>query len=99
MEEVHKRKRVKNNEATQETSTEGQQRMMVKKDYYCPPPSFFTLSLDEVTQLFKCLLGIKVPFGYLGLISRYLDLNKQSFSGMKSHDCHMMMTQILPVAI
>jgi hypothetical protein len=35
-EEVHKWKRVKNNEATQETSMEGQQRMMVKKDYYCP---------------------------------------------------------------
>jgi hypothetical protein len=46
--EVHKRKRVKNNEATQETLTEGQQRMMVKKDYYCPP-SCFTLSSDEVT--------------------------------------------------
>jgi hypothetical protein len=72
--------------------------MMVKKDYYCPP-SFFTLSSDEVTQLFKCLLGVKVHFGYSGLISRYLDLNKQSFSGLKSHDCHMMMTQILPVAI
>jgi hypothetical protein len=38
-EEVHKRKRVKNNEATQETSRERQQRMMVKKEYYCPPPA------------------------------------------------------------
>jgi hypothetical protein len=38
-EEVHKRKRVKNYKATQETSMEGQQRMMVKKDYYCPPPA------------------------------------------------------------
>jgi hypothetical protein len=36
MEEVHMRKRVKNNEATQEMPTEGQQRMMVKKNYYCP---------------------------------------------------------------
>jgi hypothetical protein len=98
MEEVHKWKRVKNNEATQETSTEGQQRMMVKKDYYCPY-SCFTLSLDEVTQLFKCLLGVKVPFGYSGMISRYLDPNKQSFSGMKLHKCHVMMMQILPVAI
>jgi hypothetical protein len=33
-----------------------------------------------------------VPFSYSGLISRYLDPNKQSFSGMKSHDCHVMMT-------
>ena len=40
-----------------------------------------------------------MPFGYSGLISRYLDPKKQNFSGMKSHDCHVMMTQILPVAI
>ena len=37
--------------------------------------------------------------GYSGLISRFLDPLKQKFSGMKSHDCHVMMTQILPVAI
>jgi hypothetical protein len=46
-----------------------------------------------------CLLGVKVPFGYSGLISGYLDPNKQNFSGMKSHDYHVMMMQILPVAI
>ena len=49
--------------------------------------------------MIKCLLGVKTPFGYCGLISRYLDQQKQRFSGMKSHDCHLMMTQIFPVAI
>src|SRR5664279_541340 len=63
------------------------------------PPSCFTLSPNEVDQFFKCLLGVKVPFGYSGLISRYLDPKKQNFCGMKSHDCHVLMTQILPVAI
>ncbi|KAK1662793.1 hypothetical protein QYE76_050952 [Lolium multiflorum] len=43
--------------------------------------------------------GVRVPFGYSGLISRYMDPKKRNFSGMKSHDCHVMMTQILPVAI
>lgn len=47
----------------------------------------------------KCLLDVKVPLGYSGLISRFLDAQKQKFSGMKSHDCYVMMTQILPVAI
>ncbi|KAK1687163.1 hypothetical protein QYE76_048011 [Lolium multiflorum] len=42
--------------------------------------------------------GVRVPFGYSGLISRYMDPKKRNFSGMKSHDCHVMM-QILPVAI
>ena len=47
----------------------------------------------------KCLLEVKVPLGYSGLISRFLDAQKQKFSGMKSHDCYVMMTQIFPVAI
>ena len=70
----------------------------VKKEYYCPP-SCFTLSQKETDQFFKCLYGIKVSSGYSGKISRYLDEKKQRFSGMKSHDCHVMMTQLLPVAL
>jgi hypothetical protein len=42
---------------------------------------------------------VKVPHGYSGNISRYLDIAKKRFTGMKSHDCHVLMTQILPVAI
>ncbi|KAK1612835.1 hypothetical protein QYE76_036508 [Lolium multiflorum] len=37
--------------------------------------------------------------GYSGNISRYPDVAKKRFTGMKSHDCHVLMTQILPVAI
>ena len=63
------------------------------------PPSCFTLDPKEVNQLFKCLAGIKVSSGYCGKISRYLDTKKKRFSGMKSHDCHVMMMQLLPVAL
>ena len=42
---------------------------------------------------------MKVPHGYSRKISRYLDVAKKRFSGMKSHDCRVLMTQILPVAI
>ena len=45
-------------------------------------------------------MGIKLTSGHsAGKISRYLDPKKQRFSRMKSHDCHVMMTQILPVAL
>jgi hypothetical protein len=69
-----------------------------RNDYHCPA-SCFTLSPQEIEQFFNCLLGVKVPYGYSGKISRYLDKAKQKFSGMKSHDCHLLMTQILPIAI
>ena len=70
-----------------------------KRCEYYLEPSCFTLNPNELDQFFKCLFGVKVPFGYSGLIRRYLDQNKKIFSGMKSHDCHVMMMQILPVAI
>ena len=57
------------------------------------------MSQAEIDQFFKCLTGVKVSFSYCGKMSRYLDTDKKRFSGMKSHDCHVMMTQILPVAL
>ena len=70
----------------------------MKDEDYCPP-SCFTLSQAEINQFFKFLTGVKVSSGYYGKISRYLDTNKKRFSGMKSHDCHVMMTQIIPIAL
>ena len=71
---------------------------MNKEENYCPP-SCFTLSVKEIDQFIKCLTGIKVSSGYCGKISRFLDTKKKRFSRTKSHDCHVMMTPILPVAI
>src|SRR3954471_16842185 len=70
-----------------------------KKIEYDCPPACFTLSQKEIEQFFTWLVGVKLPYGYAWKISRYLDSAKQKFSGMKSHDCHVLMTQILPVAI
>jgi hypothetical protein len=43
-------------------------------------------------QFFSVLLGVKLPTGYGGKISRYLDETKKRFSEMKSHDYHVLMT-------
>ena len=74
----------------------GKKAKKIGNDY---PHACFTLSQAEIDQLFKCLTGVKVSSGYYGKISRYLETDKKRFSGMKSHDCHVMMTQIVPVAI
>ena len=58
---------------------------------HCPASCFFTLSEEEIKQFIQCLLGVKFPNGYAGKISRYLDEAKQRFSGMKSHDCAVLM--------
>src|SRR3954462_14076589 len=70
----------------------------IKQFIQCPA-ACFTLSKEEIKQFIQCLLGVKFSNGYAGKIRRYLDEAKQRFSGMKSHDCAVLMTQILPVAI
>ena len=81
--------------------TEGNQgrRKRIKKNTVVLPATCFTMSPEELEQFYRCLLGVKFPNGYAGQISRYLDETKKRFSGMKSHDCHVLLTQILPVAI
>ena len=97
-EDLHMPPRKMSDETETETEAREKKGKKIKKEDYCPP-SCFTLSQAEIDQFFKCLTGVKVSSGYCGKISRYLDTDKKRFSGMKSHDCHVMMTQILPVAL
>ncbi|XP_028120968.1 uncharacterized protein LOC114318309 [Camellia sinensis] len=51
-------------------------------------------------SLFCTLLkNIKVPDGYTSNISRRVNLKQRSISGLKSHDNHILMQQILPIAV
>ncbi|XP_066159865.1 uncharacterized protein [Oryza sativa Japonica Group] len=63
------------------------------------PPASHTLSKDEKIAMLSCLVDIKVPSGYCARISKYVKLEDLKLVGMKSHDCHVLITQILPVAI
>nr|CAE01748.2 OSJNBb0056F09.11 [Oryza sativa Japonica Group] len=63
------------------------------------PPACHTLSKDEKIAMLSCLADIKVPSGYCSRISKYVKLEDLKLVGMKSHDCHVLITQILPVAI
>ena len=49
--------------------------------------------------MFECLNSIKVPTGYSSNIKRLLNMKKKKFAHVKSHDCHVLMTQLLPVAL
>jgi hypothetical protein len=58
-----------------------------------------TLSRKEKISLLECLKSIKVPSGYSSNISRKVSIKEMKLIGMKSHDCHVLLTQLLPVAI
>ena len=63
------------------------------------PPFLLYLKCEGDRSIHQVPYGNQISSGYYGKISRFLDTKKKRFSGMKSHDCHVMMTQILPVAI
>ncbi|XP_021764647.1 uncharacterized protein LOC110729242 [Chenopodium quinoa] len=47
----------------------------------------------------KFLENLKVPDGYSSNISKCINLDKRKIYGLKTHDCHVLMEQLLPLAI
>ena len=63
------------------------------------PPACHTLSRKEKRSFCECLRGIKVPQGYSSNIRSLVSMEDFKLIGLKSHDCHVLMQQLLPVAI
>src|SRR3990170_6196155 len=42
---------------------------------------------------------MKVPFGFLSNIKGIINMSEKKFQNLKSHDCHVIMMQLLPVAL
>jgi len=63
------------------------------------PPACYTKSTKEKKSFCHCLRSLKVPQGYSSNIKILVSLNDLKLVGLKSHDCHMLMQQLLRVAI
>ncbi|XP_075084789.1 uncharacterized protein LOC142168035 [Nicotiana tabacum] len=55
--------------------------------------------LDTKKSFLTTLKNIKVPDGYSSNISSCVDLVQKKIFGLKSHDCHIILEQLLPLAI
>jgi hypothetical protein len=62
-------------------------------------PTSFTLTKEEKESMFECLNSIKVPSGFSSNIKGIINVPEKKFQNLKSHDCHVLMTQLLPVAL
>ncbi|TYK11037.1 transposase [Cucumis melo var. makuwa] len=63
------------------------------------PPTCYTLSRAEKLSFCKTLSELKVPEGYSSNIQSLVSLTDLKLYGLKSHDHHVLMQQLLPVAI
>jgi hypothetical protein len=62
-------------------------------------PACHTMSKDDKVHFLRVLSNVKVPDGYASNISRCVNLNERTIIGLKSHDSHVLMQQLLPVAV
>ncbi|XP_062104463.1 uncharacterized protein LOC133815665 [Humulus lupulus] len=63
------------------------------------PTTLHTLSKLEKELFFKRLFSLKVPDGYSSNIRNCVSIEQCKLMGLKSHDCHILMQQLLLVAI
>ena len=63
------------------------------------PAACYTMTNKEKDLFCEVLKGVKVPDGYAANISRCVQLKQRKIMTFKSHDCHILMQQLLPLAI
>jgi hypothetical protein len=77
---------------------EDQQRMHGKEGMDQGRASY-ALTKEEKEIFFECLLSMNVPSGFSSNIKGIINMAEKKFQNLKSHDCHMIMMQLLPVAL
>jgi len=64
-------------------------------DKYVVPKAPFNLTIGERRQVTALLWSLSVPDGYSSNISRCVTIEDGRILGMKSHDCHIFMQNLL----
>lgn len=63
------------------------------------PKAIYTLTKEQRMKVFEWVKRLKFPDGYASNISRCVHIDEGRLSGMKSHDCHVFMERLLPIAL
>ena len=62
------------------------------------PKSCYTLDKNGRNELCILVQNIRFLDGYASNIARCVDMRKHKLFGMKSHDCHVFMQKLIPIA-
>jgi hypothetical protein len=63
------------------------------------PDAPFTMSREKKEILCSVIQNIRTPDGYASNLSRCVNMKDCKLSGLKSHDNHVLLHDILPVAL
>lgn len=62
-------------------------------------PACMSMNSEEKNIFCSMLKSVKVPDGYALNISRCVDIRQKKINSLKSHDCHIIMEQLQPIAL
>ena len=62
------------------------------------PKANYTLDKNGKQAVCEWVKNLKFPDGYVSNMGRCVDLKKYKLFGMKSHDCHVFMQRLIPIA-
>ncbi|XP_026416083.1 uncharacterized protein LOC113311461 [Papaver somniferum] len=68
-------------------------------DKFIKPPACYVIKPEDRKKFCQFLKSVKFPDGYASNISRNAHVNDGKVFGLKSHDCHVLLQRLLPVAI
>ncbi|KAL0340301.1 UNVERIFIED_CONTAM: hypothetical protein Sradi_4546900 [Sesamum radiatum] len=62
------------------------------------PKAVYTLENEQKRRVCEYIRGLKFPDGYASNLARCVDMTELWMHGMKSHDCHVFMQKLIPIA-
>ncbi|KAL6530395.1 hypothetical protein OROHE_014748 [Orobanche hederae] len=62
------------------------------------PHACYTLKADAKAKLCEWVKNLKFPDGFASNLGRCVDMQKKKLFGIKSHDCHVFMQRLIPIA-
>jgi hypothetical protein len=75
------------------------QKLGIRSQLSITYPASFTLTLEEKRAFYKCLRGVRVPTGFSSNIKNLFSMSDLKMIGYNTHDCHMMLSLFLTIAI
>ncbi|XP_056686012.1 uncharacterized protein [Spinacia oleracea] len=63
------------------------------------PPAEYTMSTEEKERFLRVIEKLKVPDGYGSNLQRCVNIKQRKLINLKSHDNHVLMQDILPIAL
>ncbi|KAK1427928.1 hypothetical protein QVD17_16680 [Tagetes erecta] len=70
-----------------------------KNNRLVKPHAMYVLTKDERKQFCNLLKSVRFPDGYAGNLAKNVIVDQGKVYGLKSHDCHVLIQRIIPIAI